>query len=375
VRRLPDEDIETIARWVDAGAPEGDPQNLPPPLEFPDGWALGQPDTILEPAVDYSPDPQGSDIYRCFTMPTNFTEDRWVSAVEIRPGNRAIVHHVLVFIDRTGVSVQLDEADPGPGYTCFGGPGFLPSGGLGGWAPGARPQVLPDGVGWLVPAGAHVVMQVHYRPNGNPETDRTKIGLHFATKPVSKRFYSLPVLNRDFAIPPGDEHYRVTRRLEIPSGVDVTALSIAPHMHLLGREMEVKATLPDGQTKCLIYINDWDFNWQGSYFFKEPVPLPGGTVINLTAYYDNSDNNPWNPNSPPQTVTWGERTVDEMCIAFIGFTLDAEQLTGGGPSLARRSKAAEKFLKEIESEQCPCCRGKKARVIGVRVNDSARLNQ
>jgi mono/diheme cytochrome c family protein len=319
-RGLTDEEIATIAQWVDAGVPEGDPNDLPP-LEFPDGWTLGEPDLMLTPEVEYQPDPTGGDIYRCFSIPTNLTEDRYVTRIEIRPGNRSIVHHVLLFVDATGASVALDQADPEPGYTCFGGPGFS-AGIFSGWAPGSRPWQMPDRVGILVPAGSRLVMQVHYHPTGEPEADRTMVGLHFADGPIQKQFRIFTLINDRFVIPAGATHHLVRAIFTIPRGFDVHALSVFPHMHLLGREMEVRAVFPNRTTQCLVDISDWDFNWQDMYFYTQPVPIPGGTRLELTAYYDNSANNPNNPNSPPQPVGWGEATTDEMCIAFIGFTID-----------------------------------------------------
>jgi hypothetical protein len=326
-RGLTDEEMATIARWADAGAPEGNPLDLPAPVEFPDGWTLGEPDLVVSPEAEYQPDyTSGGDVYRCFSIPTNLTQDRYITRIEIRPGNRAIVHHVLVFVDDTGESALLDAADPAPGYDCFGGVGTDDITLFSGWAPGSRPWVLPDNVGVRIPAGVRLVMQVHYHPNGQPETDRTLVGLHFADAPIRKQFRLFALINTDFTIPAGADHYQVRAFYTLPRGFNVHAVSIFPHMHLLGREMEIRAVLPNGTTRCLIDMNDWDFDWQDMYFYREPVPIPGRTRLELTAYYDNSANNPHNPNSPPQPVSWGEATTDEMCIAFIGYTVDAENL-------------------------------------------------
>jgi len=330
--RLTDEEIRTIARWVDQGAPEGAPQDLPEPLNFTDGWAMGEPDLVLAPDEEYEP-PQGDDTLRCFTIPANLRGDRFISAIEVRPGNRRIVHHVLAFVDAKGISAQLDEADPGPGYTSFGGPGFDPDATLGGWAPGVRPIVYPEGVGAKVAANARIVIQVHYHPNGSRETDRTLLGIHFARSPVKKNLYLLPIANTRFVIPAGAKRHEVTASFTAPPFVNSHAIFIAPHMHLLGREIKVEVTYPDRRTACLIHIDDWDFDWQAVYTFKKPIAIPGGTRVNLTAYYDNSADNPRNPNSPPKDVRWGEQTTDEMCLAFIGFTLDAEQLPTSSPQV------------------------------------------
>jgi mono/diheme cytochrome c family protein len=326
-RRLADADIALLRAWVEAGAPEGDPRDLPAPREFPDTWTLGAPDAVLAADVDFEVPAGDRDLYRCFVIPTSFSEDRYVSAVEFVPGNRKIVHHVLAYIDTAGQGAALARAEPGPGYTCFGGPGFLPRGGLSGWAPGARPATMPEGVGMLLPARAAVVLQVHYHNRtGATETDRTRIGLHFATRPVDKRVRAIPILNRGFVIPAGAERHVVRASYTLPPAWNLHAIAVSPHMHLLGREMKVTATAPDGTVRPLIWIDDWDFHWQGSYTFASPVPLPGGTRIDVEAVYDNSERNRRNPNSPPKDTGWGEGTTDEMCIAFIRVTVDSEHL-------------------------------------------------
>lgn len=326
-RRLSESEVALIERWVAAGAPEGDRRDLPPPRQFPITWALGFPDLVLDPGVDFPVSARENDLYRCFTIPTSFPEDRWVSAVEVIPGNRQVVHHVLTYVDTSGESVARDDADPGPGYTCFGGPGFAPRGGLGGWAPGAGPHVMPAGVGMLLPAGARVVVQVHYHHRGaRIETDRTRLGLHFARTPIDKRVRSIPILNRGFLIPAGEARHEVKASYTLPPGWNLHAIAVTPHMHLLGREMKVEAVYPDGTVRPLIYIDDWDFHWQGSYAFTQPVPLPGGTRIDVTAIYDNSPDNKRNPSAPPRAVGWGEGTTDEMCIAFLRVTVDSERL-------------------------------------------------
>ena len=326
-RRLSDDDVATLVNWIGAGAPEGDRAKLPPPLLFPEGWRLGAPDHTLEMAEPYTVAAKASDVYRCFVIPTNFSEDRWVTKMEFAPSDRKLVHHILTYIDTTTAAETLDRGDPGPGYTCFGGPGFQPSGALAGWAPGIQPRVMPDGVGMLLPKGAKVVVQMHYN-NGTdePRTDRTRVALHFAKAPIDKRQRGIPILNRAFTIPPGEKHYEVRASWTVPFGRDLTAHNITPHMHLLGREMKVTATYPDGTVKPLIHIDDWDFNWQGNYMFAKPMPLPTGTRIDMVAIFDNSAENQRQPSRPPRAVSWGEGTTDEMAIVFIGVTADAERI-------------------------------------------------
>ncbi len=323
-RRLSNRDVATLAKWTDAGAPEGSPADLPPPPRFRDGWPLGPPDLVLQPSRPYHLDADGSDVYRCYVIPTDFTHDRYVSAVDVQPGNRAVVHHVIAFIDGTGASASLDNHEKEPGYTSFGGVGFTPTGSLGGWAPGMTAHALPNGVATAVPAGARIVLQVHYHKDGKPETDFSRIGLYFARTEVQKTLHIIPVIH-GLQIPAGDPHYTVTT-LGVPSPVAFHLLAVTPHMHLLGRKMALTAILPSGAKVPLISVSDWDFNWQATYFYKKPIAFPKGTRVSMTATYDNSVRNPRNPNSPPKTTTWGEQTTDEMCIAFLHYTLDREHL-------------------------------------------------
>ena len=322
-RKLTTEEIDTIGQWVDHGAPEGDAWELPPPLDFSSGWVLGQPDMVVSNPEPFTPPAQG-DTYRCFSLPTNFKTTTYVSAIDTHPGDRETVHHLISFIDATGESAQLDANDPGPGYTCFGGPGFSSLGGtLGGWAPGSRPLELPEGTAFEVPANARIVLQVHYHPHhGVPGPDQTEFALYFAKKAPRATMRILPIINQNFTIPPGNGNYQVNGEFPITLPFPVKIWFVAPHMHLLGRKMNVKMTMPGNEQKCLINIDDWDFNWQGAYQFRDPVIAPAGTKLSLSAFYDNSTANDRNPNSPPKAVSWGEATTDEMCIAFLGVTVE-----------------------------------------------------
>ncbi|HLK57013.1 MAG TPA: redoxin domain-containing protein [Chthonomonadaceae bacterium] len=332
-RTLTDAERTTLAKWADAGAPLGDPKQVPPPRSFPQGWRIGQPDLIITPEKEYHLTADGDDVYRNFVIKTNFTEDRYISGIEAHPGNRAIVHHIIAYIDgnpANGVyaSDKLDgkDNDGQPGYTSFGGPGFVPAGILGGWVPGNDPHILSDGLAVFIPKGARLVLQVHYHKDGKPETDKTQIGLRFCRTTVEKLVQPAFGFNFGFKIPPGDPHYEV-RNYDMTIGEDSHAIAITPHMHLLGREMKVWATLPDGTEKPLVWINDWDFNWQGTYWFQDPVALPKGTKIHLISNYDNSPQNLRNPNrTHPKEVGWGEQTTDEMCVVFMALTHDSEHL-------------------------------------------------
>ncbi len=328
-RKLTQEQIATIKAWVSAGSPEGSHSAIPTPPKFPQGWSLGPPDLVLQPSKSYTLGAEGGDVYRCFVVPGGQTEDRYVAAMEVRPGNAKVVHHVIAYLDGTGKAKLMEEAnrDGQPGYTSYGGIGATPSGALGGWAPGNMPHLLPDGVGTLLPKGSDVVLQVHYHRSGKPETDQTRIGIYFSKKPVDKRMRIMPVVGM-LAIPAGDANYTVNG-FPMPFNSDATILGVMPHMHLLGKDMTVTATLPDATAKTLVHVPNYDFNWQTTYMYKDPIKVPQGTHLGLVAHYDNSTSNPRNPNSPPKKVTWGEQTTDEMCIAFVYYTLDKEQLTKG----------------------------------------------
>lgn len=333
VRRMPDAEIATLARWADAGAPEGDVRQAPPQKQWSDSWSLGTPDLVLTMPDTYTVAASGEDDFRCFVLPTGLMDDKEVVGVEIRPGNPKVVHHVLNFIDTSGRGRQLDEKDSGPGYASgLGGVGFFPSGSMGGWAPGNFPRYLPQGVGMPLPKGSDIVMQVHYHKTGKVEQDKTAIGLYFAKKPIEKRYRVWPLTSLGIDIPPGVERHEVKASMVIPW--DTHALSVTPHMHLLGREIKVTATLPDKSVRNMIWIKDWDYRWQDTYVYQDPLPLPKGTRLDLVAYFDNSTRNPLNPSTPPRRVTFGEQTTDEMCFAFVGFTMDQE-LPGQQPRLLR----------------------------------------
>jgi peroxiredoxin len=327
-RSLSTDDIAKLVAWAEAGAPQGDPALVPPPAQFPEGWALGTPDLVLQLPEDYSVPASGDDIYRCFVLPTSLPRDVYVTAIEYQPGNRRVVHHMLSYVDISGEGRKKDQADPGQGYSCFSGPGIEIHGDLGGWAPGNEPSHLPEGIGRALPRGADVVVQIHYNPSGKPETDRSRIGLHFARTPVRQTLHWNAALNLDLKIPPNEPNFKSEAAWPVP--VDLVAWAITPHMHLLGRDMTMSLKFPDGRTQDLVRIGDWDFGWQNTYFFKEPITLPKGTVLKVVAHYDNSAANPRNPNQPPKAVEWGEATTDEMCIGFIAVTKKGQDLTRAG---------------------------------------------
>ena len=357
-RSLDQVEIDLIARWVDAGAPQGDPEDLPEPVEFNEDWVLGTPDLVLETPA-YTPDPGGEDDYRCFSVlvPPEITELKSITAFEVRPGNRKIVHHLILYGDPGGESAELEaaSADGLPGYECFGSAGvstrrFNPiedSYILGGWAPGYTANHLPDGTGLVLRPGARIAIQVHYHPDGADQSDTTRIGLHFAEERTEKNLLVLAALNTSFVIPAGADWHEVRaefdldglgRSLGIPGlrgfltllgFFPANIIAVLPHMHTLGREIRMDKISPDGAVTPMIYIDDWDFDWQDMYMYAQPVQMNAEDRLEVVAYYDNSADNPNNPNDPPIDVRWGDRTVDEMCIVF--FVVEVPRLSFGTP--------------------------------------------
>lgn len=330
-RSLLPAEVAILRAWADAGAPMGDEASVPPPPEAPEGWALGEPDLVLEMAEEFAVPATGGDLYRCFILPTNLPTDRYITAIEVQPGNSRVVHHTFGYIDVSGRARERDRDDPGPGYECFSGPtSDQVHSAIGGWTPGNEPHFFGDGIGLALPRGADVVMQVHYHPSGKPETDRTRLGLHFARGPVRQalQWFSACADPDAFVLPPDEPSVRIRTRLTIPLDVELHALT--PHMHLLGREITASVTFPDGGSLPLIAIDDWDFNRQDTYYPREPLALPRGSVIHVEARYDNSGANLRNPRRPPRTTHWGEATTDEMLILFMGLTLKGQDLSKPG---------------------------------------------
>ncbi len=340
-RRLTEAEIKTLADWADHGTPAGDVKDAPAPRTFPKGWQLGTPDLILSPSDDFVLGPSGRDVFRCFVMPTKLKEEKYISAVELRPGNPQVVHHLLLFIDTAGAGRKLEieaqqkekdnpiidehtklptKYDRGPGYTRSMGVGFLPTRGLMGWAPGIQPRYLPDGVGFVLPKESDIVMQVHYHRNGRAERDKTQLGLYFAKKKIEYPYQASAIagnpLKLVLGIPAGEANFKIDGS-SVATG-DFTLLSVMPHMHLLGKDIKLTMTPPGGKEQLVFNVKAWDYNWQEMYFLKEPIQVKAGTKFALDATYDNSAKNPLNPFSPPRVVTLGEQTTNEMCFVFLG---------------------------------------------------------
>ena len=313
---------EAIVRWVRRGAPEGKTSDAPAAKTFSSGWELGSPDVVLK-APRFSPDFSKGDVYQCFVLPTNLDRDEWVSAVEVRPGNASMMHHALLYVEEGASSLKLDEAAPGPGYPCFGGPRAVVTDSFGEWAPGMQPRRYPPGVARFLPRKSRIVMQVHYSAlSGDVKPDESEVGVYFAKEPVARRLLSDDVRSyAPFTLAAGDPVAKLHGSYgPLPSRAELVA--ILPHMHLLGRTMTVTARLPDGARERLVDVNDWDLRWQRTYFFEKPVVLPAGTVLELSASFDNSLGNPRNPTDPPKDVHFGEMTTDEMCMALLFWTVD-----------------------------------------------------
>jgi mono/diheme cytochrome c family protein len=336
-RRLTDAQIDLIQQWVKQGKQEGNPQDLPTMPTFKSGWTLGEPDLVVRMPEPYTLRADGPDQYRVFVIPLNLPNDVYVSALEFRASNPKIVHHSLFYLDNSGAARALEAASPDkPGYARSGGPGFAPSGGLGGWAPGVMPQYMPEGVGRPIEAGADLILHTHFHPSGKVEKEQSVVGLYFTKKLPEKVLLSIPHGTRRIDIAPGDKNYVIENSFVVPSNVELEG--IFPHAHLLCKQIEVTAKLPDGKTLPLIWIKDWDWNWQDFYQYKHIVNIPKGTRVTMKFTYDNSADNPHNPSSPPQRVHNGEQTKDEMALVFYQILIDrsaAENLAALGRLLRR----------------------------------------
>jgi mono/diheme cytochrome c family protein len=315
-RRLSDEQIRTIEAWAAAGAPEGDAGDLPPLPKFADGWLLGEPDVIVKLPQPYALRADGPDVFRCFVMPIDVPAGKFVRAVDFRPGNRKVTHHALTFLDTSGAARRLDDRDPEPGYAAMGGVGFLPSGGLGGWAPGAPPHQFPPDAAKRIAPNTDVVVQVHFHPSGKAEHEQFQLGVYLTDRAPTRALVTVPIgLRSSIDIPPGVKDYKWADSFTTPVPVEVPGLT--PHAHYICRDMKVWATPPGGEKQWLLWIKDWDFDWQGQYRYKQPQKFPAGTKFEMEYTYDNSADNPRNPSNPPQRVRRGEQTTDEMGITFV----------------------------------------------------------
>ena len=314
-RRLPDDQIALLQRWVREGAPEGPPPEAATPPRFTEGWQLGPPDLVVEMRETYTVPAEGGDVFRNFVLPVPIKGMHYVRALELRPGDKKVVHHANVLVDSTGLARRRDARDPGVGFAGMDveleSDRFEPDSHFLFWKPGTAAVTEPPGMAWRLDEGADLVLNMHLQPTGKPEPIRPTVGLYFTDEAPTK-FPMLLQLEHDGAIdiPPGDSHFVVSDHYDLP--VDVDVLGIYPHAHYVGRDVQGFATLPDGTKKWLIWIRDWDFAWQAVYRYAHPVFLPRGSRIEMRITYDNSARNVRNPNDPPRRVVAGDRSTDEM---------------------------------------------------------------
>lgn len=322
------EEISTIVRWVDQGAPQGDPADLPAPKVFDhSGWKLKEPDIIFQYPEPYLVGAEVDDEYRCFALPLPGDRDVWLKGAEYEPGNRSVVHHFLVFIDPTPRSLERDRATPEPGYECGMGSGdgrLLRM--VGGWAPGNNPIISDPGIAQKIPAGSYIVIQMHYHnTTGEDQLDHSRVAFHVAKKDetIAKDPQIRLVSEWNLNIAPGDPAAR--HEASWTTRKDISVFTIAPHMHYRGKSMTVFAQLPGQEEQIMLSVPNYDFNWQTSYRLAEPFKAPAGTTFRMVSIHDNSAGNKANPD-PTREVHWGEETHNEMAIAFMGITLDEQNL-------------------------------------------------
>ena len=326
-RSLSGEEVETLVSWVETGAIAGDPAQAPAPLELEEGWSIGKPDAVLAMPKPFRVPAEGVVEYQYVVFPSGFTEDKWVERVEIRPGNRAVLHHVNAFASppEAKVFAMVEKgkffefpappaSDPDP--FSFGKNGTEA---LHGYAPGGNPTIFEPGQARLIEAGSDIIFQLHYQSNGTEALDQTRIGFVFAEEPPAERITSVTVQNFDFTIPPMVADHPVEAQALL--NVDAKLISMLPHMHLRGKSFVIRAYYPDGTEETLISIPEYDFDWQTTYVLEEPKPLPKGTRLEAIGRYDNSPANPSNPD-PSALVVYGEQTWNEMMGGVMDLALD-----------------------------------------------------
>jgi hypothetical protein len=320
-RRLKEEQIAVLQKWLAAGMLEGDRKDLPPPPVFGSKWPLGKPDLVVKMPKAYRVPAEGRDIYRNFAISLGLKEDKWVKAIDFRPSASSVVHHSLFFLDATGTAAKREEESGQVGSSgAMGGLGRFGAkdksvAGIGGWAVGAQARALPDGLAYRLPNGSDLILSTHFHPSGKAEEEVSTIAFYFADKPPVQRFtgLQLPVAFGFLAgidIAAGQKDFSIEDSFVLP--VDVKAFGISAHAHYLGKDFKVTATPPDGKTKTLLHISDWDFTWQEGYRFQDFLDLPKGTKLHAKITYDNSAGNPRNPTNPPRRVRWGKESTDEM---------------------------------------------------------------
>jgi hypothetical protein len=316
-RRLSEGDIKTLVSWVDGGAKAGNPKDGPAPLQFAEGWSIGTPDAVFEVPTAFNVPTSGTIDYQYVRLPTNFTEDKYVQFAEARPSDREHTHHIIAFI-RDSRSPWMKDAPIGVPFVPShekgeGGGGGFGGDFLAGYAPGTVPDTLKPGQAKLVPKGADIIFQLHYTADGKAGSDKSKVGVIFSKVTPTERVLTLAATNPRFAIPANDPNYQVDSKITLFA--DSTLEMMLPHMHLRGKDFDFRITYPDGRTETLLSVPHYSFSWQLSYYLAKPLALPKGTTIECTAHYDNSANNPDNPD-PTKEVHYGEQSWDEMMFGF-----------------------------------------------------------
>ena len=338
-RKLTDREITTLDAWVSRGAPEGDAADLPPAPVHDTAWRIGKPDVVLSMQEPFDVPADGVVDYQYFTIPTNFTEDKWITAAEVRPGDRSVVHHVILFVSdpppmapnpglKMGAGVpatappsRADAAPPRPRTGSARSP--QPLGNLlVGEAPGAQPIVFTPEAAKLIKAGSKLTFQMHYTPNGKASKDLTQVALVFAKQAPEHLVRSVPVKNQKLLIPPGNPNYEV--KSEVTFTEDARLWSVFPHMHFRGKDFEYKMVYPDGRSEIILSVPKYDFNWQGDYVFAHAILAPAGSRLECTAHFDNSAANKANPD-PSKEVRWGDQTWEEMMIGWMVYSVDSQR--------------------------------------------------
>ena len=328
-RRLSEQEKDTLIRWVGGGALKGDPKDLPPLPKFPVGWEIGTPDVVLSMLTAYDVPAAGTIDYQYFTVPTNFTEDKWIQAIEVRPGARSVVHHVLVFCREPGATPQSPAFVPvvpqmpvaarstgnAPPRNDARSPGTL----IATTAPGTNAMIFQPGMALRIRAGAVLAFQMHYTTNGAAARDQSSVGLIFAKQPPAQEIRTSAFINPLFSLPPGDNNKAVESAIEFKQ--DAHIYGLFPHTHLRGKSWEYRLVYPDGRSEVVLAVPKYDFNWQTYYLFAKPLAVPQGARLEATAHYDNSTANIWNPD-PKATVRWGEQTWEEMQYSGITYSVD-----------------------------------------------------
>lgn len=319
--RLTPEQVALFAAW--AKAPVEGPGRPPAPPTWAEGWYLGEPDLVVTLPAGYTLPAESTDVFRIFAVPLKVTGTRYVRGIEFHPGNARVVHHANIRIDRSDGSRRLDEADPGPGYD-----GLLarsaeyPDGHFLGWTPGQIAPLVDADLAWRLDPGTDLVVQLHMQPSGKPEPVQPVIGVYFSDRPATRTPSILRLGSQGIDIPPGEGRYLVQDSYTLP--VNATLLAVQPHAHYRASDVTGTARFPDGTTRTLIHIGDWDFRWQHVYRYTAPIRLPKGTVVSMRYVYDNSPANPRNPQAPPVRVRWGQRSFDEMGDLWFQLATDSE---------------------------------------------------